>query len=177
MKSKLLFIVLCLLITQSFLFADESLTVKSNIKVESKKLYEIFQNPDSKYRPFVRWWWNGLRLSEKEILHELDVMKQMGIGGVEINSIRFPEEADTLGYKVMPYLSDEWVNMVKIAAKGCKDRGMICDMIAGSGWPFGGEFLPEKHQLQMLTVETIKVDGGTSGTHFSLSKSDLLDKP
>lgn len=176
MNYRVICVLVCLLISRVFLFADESLPVKSNIKVESKKLYEIFQNPDSKYRPFVRWWWNGLRLSEKEILHELDVMKQMGIGGVEINSIRFPEEADTLGYKVMPYLSDEWVNMVKIAAKGCKDRGMICDMIAGSGWPFGGEFLPEKHQLQMLTVETIKVDGGTSGTHFSLSKSDLLDK-
>ena len=102
--------------------ASKNLPEKSNINIESKNLYEVFQNPESKYRPFVRWWWNGLRLNEKEILHELDVMKQMGIGGVEINSIRFPDEADTLGYKVMPYLSDEWVNMVKVAAKGCKDR-------------------------------------------------------
>ena len=95
---------------------------------------------------------------------------------MEINSIRFPDEADTLGYKVMPYLSDEWVNMVKVAAKGCKDRGMVCDMIAGSGWPFGGEFLPEKHQLQMLTVETMKIDGGTQRVTVSVKKSEVLDR-
>ena len=22
-------------------------------------LYQLFKNPDSNYRPFVRWWWNG----------------------------------------------------------------------------------------------------------------------
>lgn len=175
MNHRIVFILAYLFVIH-FGVASKNLPEKSNINIESKNLYEVFQNPESKYRPFVRWWWNGLRLNEKEILHELDVMKQMGIGGVEINSIRFPDEADTLGYKVMPYLSDEWVNMVKVAAKGCKDRGMVCDMIAGSGWPFGGEFLPEKHQLQMLTVETMKIDGGTQGVKVSVKKSEVLDR-
>ena len=28
-------------------------------KTEPADLYELFQNPDSAYHPFVRWWWNG----------------------------------------------------------------------------------------------------------------------
>lgn len=152
----------------------EQLPSKGSIRIESDDLYALFKNPDSKYRPYARWWWNGLRLDEKEIVRELDVMQGMGLGGVEINSIRFADEADTLGYKEMPYLSDDWARMVRLAAKECRERGMVCDMIGGSGWPFGGEFLPREHQLQMLTVETETVDGGSTGTVFSISKDDLL---
>ena len=154
----------------------ENLPTKSKIQIESDNLYETFQNPGSEYRPFVRWWWNGLRVDGKEILRELDLMKSVGIGGVEINSIGFPGEADSLGYKIKPYLSDEWADMVRLAADGCRERGMICDMIAGSGWPFGGEFLPREQQLQMLTVETVKIDGGTSGKSFSIGKDELLGR-
>ena len=55
----------------------ENLPTKSDIAISSTDLYETFRAPDSKYRPFVRWWWNGLRLDENEILRELDLMKQV----------------------------------------------------------------------------------------------------
>jgi hypothetical protein len=57
---------------------------------EEDKLYFLFQQPPGTAKPFVRWWWNGDKLSPKEILRELDVMKEAGIGGVEINPIAFP---------------------------------------------------------------------------------------
>ena len=153
---------------------EDRLPGKSSFDIDTENLYELFRDPARQYRPYARWWWNGLRLDENEILRELDIMKKMGLGGVEINSIRFPDEADTLGYKVMPYLSDDWARMVRVAADGCRDRGMVCDMIGGSGWPFGGEFLPREHQLQMLTVETQKVDGGSDGTVFTVSRDEIL---
>lgn len=153
---------------------EDRLPGKSSFDIDTENLYELFRDPAPQYRPYARWWWNGLRLDENEILRELDIMKEMGLGGVEINSIRFPDEADTLGYKVMPYLSDDWARMVRVAADGCRDRGMVCDMIGGSGWPFGGEFLPREHQLQMLTVETQKVDGGSDGTVFTVSRDEIL---
>ena len=115
---------------------EDRLPGKSSFDIDTENLYELFRDPSPQYRPYARWWWNGLRLDENEILRELDIMKEMGLGGVEINSIRFPDEADTLGYKVMPYLSDDWARMVRVAADGCRDRGMVCDMIGGSGWPW-----------------------------------------
>ena len=73
-------------------------------------LYEIFKNPETKYRPYVRWWWNGGRQTKAEIERELDLMYKAGIGGVEINTIAFPG-GDTLGCPALPWLSDPWLDM------------------------------------------------------------------
>lgn len=126
---------------------------------ETDNLYSLFMEPPVNSKPFVRWWWNGNRLEEKEILRQLDVMKEGGIGGVEINSIAFPAEADPMDIPSLQWLSPEWIQMVKVALKGAEERGMICDIIVGSGWPFGGEFLEEDERTQLLTLASRKVKG------------------
>ncbi len=134
------------------------------------ELYSIFRDPPSTAKPFVRWWWNGDKLSAKEILRELDVMKDAGIGGVEINPIAFPG-GDDLGIPSLKWLSPEWIEMVKVALKGADERGMICDIIVGSGWPFGAEFLSAEEQTQLLTLTSRKVKG--KGT-VTLNVQELL---
>lgn len=126
---------------------------------QADKLYQLFLEPPVTSKPFVRWWWNGNRLEEKEILRQLDVMKAGGVGGVEINSIAFPGEADPMDIPSMEWLSPEWINMVKVALKGAEERGMICDIIVGSGWPFGGEFLEAEERTQLLTLSSRQVKG------------------
>lgn len=135
------------------------------------ELYTLFANPSAKAKPFVRWWWNGNRLSEKEIIRQLDVMKAGGIGGVEINSIAQTGEADTLGIPSLQWLSPEWIEMVKVALKAAEERDMVCDIIVGSGWPFGGEFLTKEEQTQLLTLTSRKVKG--AGT-IQLNVKELL---
>lgn len=126
-----------------------------------KELYKTFANPDGRHRPYVRWWWNGARVNEQEILRELDVMREAGIGGVEINTIQFPDQTtDTVGCAALTWLSDEWIRMVNVAADGCRERGMVCDIIVGSGWPFGAEYLAPEEQVQMLYPVTVDVKGG-----------------
>ena len=124
----------------------------------TKELYDSFVEPPMASRPFVRWWWNGARLSAEEIVRELDVMKEAGIGGVEINTIRFPGGAD-LGIPSMDYMSPEWVEMVRTAIIAAEKRGMNCDIIVGSGWPFGAEFLPEGERTQLMTKTSRKLVG------------------
>ncbi len=138
-----------------------------------EELYKLFQNPSSIYRPFVRWWWNGDRLQKKEILRELDIMKAAGIGGVEINPIKFPGNTDDLNIKSLEWLSDEWIAMLEVALKGAKERDMYCDMIVGSGWPFGGEFLSRDDQTQMAALGTRNLAGGKT---YKISKQELLDE-
>ncbi|MBE0653229.1 MAG: hypothetical protein IH594_05500 [Bacteroidales bacterium] len=132
-----------------------------------------FREPPSDARLFVRWWWNGNRLTGNEILRELDVMKAAGIGGVEINPIAFPQDCDPSGYESMTMFEDNWLDMLEIALKGAKERGIICDMIVGSGWPFGGEFLKKEEQTQMVTIETIDLEGNQQ---VRFSESELLDR-
>ncbi|MCK4854997.1 MAG: hypothetical protein KAT31_12060, partial [Bacteroidales bacterium] len=124
-------------------------------------------------KPFVRWWWNGDRLTAEEILRELDVMKEAGIGGVEINPIKFPFGSEPVGYETLQWLSDEWIEMLKVALQGARERGIICDMIVGSGWPFGGEFLEKEEQTQMVTIETIDLEGGQQ---YQFQREELLQK-
>ena len=147
-----------------------------NPALETGDLHQIFkgfQNPPVDSRVFVRWWWNGNRLAEKEILRELDVMKAAGIGGVEVNPIAFPHEADPVGYEAMTIFTDEWLDMLQVALQGAKERGIVCDMIVGSGWPFGGEFLKKEEQTQMVTIETIELEGAKK---HQFKIQDLLDR-
>jgi hypothetical protein len=59
-------------------------------------LFTFFQNPPAEARPFVRWWWNGNRLQKKEIIRQLNVLHEPGIGGVN-------ESTDDLTFSLVPY--------------------------------------------------------------------------
>lgn len=124
-----------------------------------EKIMSGFRTPPSTARPYVRWWWNGDKLDRQEVLRQLDVLNAAGIGGVEINPIRFPAPRDELNIPSLDWLSTEWCEMVAIAARGARDRGMEADIIVGSGWPFGGRFLPREHQTKMLSVVRKRVAG------------------
>jgi hypothetical protein len=157
-------------------FFIDSLLGCVNPALENNQLenyFQGFQNPPIDSRLFVRWWWNGNRLDKKEILRELDVMKEAGIGGVEINPIAFPGDTDPVGYKALTIFDEEWLEMLKVALEGAKERGLICDMIVGSGWPFGGEFLKKDHQSQMVTIGTIDLKGEN---RYQFTGNELLAK-
>ena len=68
-------------------------------------LYRRFTDPASTDRPFVRWWWNGDKVNADELRRELYLLKDAGIGGVEINPVEFPRGADDLGAKPLSWLS------------------------------------------------------------------------
>ncbi len=141
--------------------------------MDENQLFQLFQTPENINKPFVRWWWNGIRVVKEELLRELDLLKAAGIGGVEINAIEFPETADPMNYEEHEWLSDYWTDMLQIAVNGAKERGLICDIIVGSGWPFGGEFLKEEEQTQMITIVTRNLEGPAT---VSIPKKEILDE-
>jgi len=128
------------------------------------ELYNSFKNPAAETRPFVRWWWNGDCIEVDELERELDVMKTAGIGGVEINPIAKPGGGDPFDYKCYDWLSPEWNNRVKATAEMAKQRGMVADILMGSGWPFGGEFLKEDQFLQGVGIRKMELEGPETTT-------------
>ena len=66
-------------------------------------LFTLFSNPPVFYRPFVRWWWNGNKVEAQELVRELHLLKDAGIGGVEINPVEFPTrfEGDDMGKAIL----------------------------------------------------------------------------
>ncbi|MEI7899019.1 MAG: glycosyl hydrolase [bacterium] len=137
-------------------------------------LYEAFLNPPAEARPFVRWWWNGDCVTEKEILRELDLMKAAGIGGVEINPVAMPDGVTPSATEPLVWLSPEWNRMAGVAARGAQERGMIADMIVGSGWPFGGRFLKSGETIQAIGVNSKTLKG--PGV-FKAALKDLMKAP
>ena len=128
------------------------------------QLYDSFRNPPATARPFVRWWWNGGRVNETEILREIELLKQAGIGGFEINTIAMLEAVPPESLAAFPavnWLSPEWNRLVRTAADGARQRGMIADLIVGSGWPFGGRFLEPNEQTQRVSLIKKEIVGPT----------------
>ena len=164
-----------LLASSGVLFIDSFLGCVHPVLQEKDlgQYFNGFQDPPASSRVFVRWWWNGNRLDADEIVRELDVMKEAGIGGVEINPIAFPGGGDAMGYESLTIFEESWMEMLEVALRGAKERGIICDMIVGSGWPFGGEFLKKEEQSQMVTVETIDLEGGRN---YRFNVDELLGR-
>ena len=124
-------------------------------------LYEKFQNPDANARPMVRWWWNDDRIEADELIRELAVMKKAGIGGVEINPIAMRPENDNLGIRALRWGDKDWSEMVQLACEEAREHGMIADLLVGSGWPFGGEFLEENERIQRIGVKKQEIKANT----------------
>ena len=124
-------------------------------------LYGLFMNPDPHFRPFVRWWWNGNKVEAAELVRELRLLREAGIGGVEINPVKFPSrsEGDDIGKTSLQWLSNEWIGMLQVVFNETKSLGMTCDLIVGSGWPFGAEYLAEEEQTRIVVTGVKKLRG------------------
>ncbi len=136
-----------------------NLNLKDKTVLTNEDLFALFRNPPVNARPFVRWWWNGDCIELDELERELDIMKAAGIGGVEINPIAKPDGGDPFDYKCYDWLSPEWNERVKGTIAMAKQRNMIVDLIMGSGWPFGGEFLKEDQFLQGVGIRKMEFEG------------------
>lgn len=121
-----------------------------------------FQQPPDDARIMMRWWWFGPAVTKPEIERELRKMKEGGIGGVEVQPV-YPLLPDdpVNGIKNIPYLSDEFLEMLRFTALKCKELGLRFDLTLGSGWSFGGAKTPITDAAGQLRVERVKVSGDT----------------
>ena len=160
----------CFAAGPSLLFVPEFSAWK---QLQVTDLYGLFRNPGLNYHPFVRWWWNGNKVEIPELIRELRLLKDAGIGGVEINPIEFPtrSEGDDLGKPSLKWLSDEWIEMLKVVFTEAKSLGMTCDLIVGSGWPFGAEYLEGEERSQILVVAVKKLTGPLD---YEISKFEIF---
>ena len=136
----------------------------------AQDLFVGFQDPPAEARPFVRWWWNGNRIKKEVLDKQLASLKSVGFGGVEINPIAMPVAPETSDQSLV-WMSDAWIDMVVHACEKTQDLGMIADMIAGTGWPFGGEFLAQDETCQRMVTDVIPIK---SGEFININEADLI---
>ena len=167
-KVKYLFILKCLLLMIIGSFVS---CIQEKHRNSGDDLFNKFQSPPAEAKPFVRWWWNGNKIKKEELDRQLESLKSVGFGGVEINPIAMTAAFDK-SEKSLVWMSDEWIDMVVHTARKAKSLGMITDMIAGTGWPFGGEFLKDEETCQRMVTGQINVANGET---IELDETSLIN--
>ena len=55
----------------------------------------------------------------------------------------------------IPYLSEKWMEMLRYTQEQCAANGIELDMATGTGWPFGGPWVPlEESACKVLFIDT-----------------------
>ncbi|HVT99863.1 MAG TPA: glycosyl hydrolase [Acidobacteriaceae bacterium] len=120
-----------------------------------------FAAPPMEARPMMRWWWFGPAVEPGELARELRTMKAGGIGGVEIQPV-YPLQLDDpqKGFRNLKFLSPEFLKMVTFAANTGHELGMRVSITLGSGWPYGGAWVPVTESAGRLRVVAVAVPAG-----------------
>ena len=86
-------------------------------------------------RPHAYWWWHGSAVDKPNLTRELEQLRDAGLGGAHIIPIY-----QTKGWedKAIPYLSPQWLEMLRHCVEEGRRLNLDIDMTTGSGWCFGG---------------------------------------
>jgi len=108
-------------------------------------------------KPRTWWWWFGDTVTTNGITHDLEAMKEMGLGGASICANHW------FGMEPGPVkcLSDEWYDMVVWAGKEADRLGLTLGFHNCPGWcNTGGPWVrPEFAQKHLVWTET-RLEGG-----------------
>lgn len=87
----------------------------------------LFQNPTREYRGTPFWSWN-CQLTPDLLLRQIDYLKEMGFGGFHMH----PRTG-----MATPYLSDEFMDLIKICVDKAKEEDMLAWLYDEDRWPSG----------------------------------------
>ena len=127
----------------------------AQIAANKEDLIQNFKNPPMDCWPHTRWWWPGNPVSKEEITHELEEMRSHGIRGVEQITMDPVYEKGNI-----PYLSDEYLEMLKYTVKEAKRLGMEVSLnFGGPGWVIGGEWVKEEDKSKDMVPTSVVLEG------------------
>ena len=97
--------------------------------------------PSTESKAGTRWWWMGSAVDKENLQWSISEYAKHGIGALEITPIY---GVQGLQDRNIEYLSDKWFEMLRYTMEQCERNGIELDMATGTGWPFGGPWVPLK---------------------------------
>lgn len=108
----------------------------------------------------LRWWWFGSAVDSANLSWSLGQYASHGAGAVEITPIYGVKGQQN---RNIPYLSDRWMEMLRYTEDQAARNHIEVDMATGTGWPFGGPWVPLSESASKMVI----VDTTVVGKKFS----------
>lgn len=119
-----------------------------------------------------RWWWMGSAVDKENLTWQMKQLAQAGIGTLEITPIYGVQHNAS---KNIPFLSEQWLQMLQYVEDEGQRLGIDIDMTTGTGWPFGGPMVKREQSASKLVTETFDVTGdGTKEQTVKLTTGNGL---
>ncbi len=112
-------------------------------------------------KPWAYWWWMGSAVDATNITHELTRYREAGLGGVHIIPIYGARGFEA---QYIPYLSTQWMAMLRHTVSEAARLDLGVDMTTGSGWCFGGPNVRDFEANAIVQVKTFDVAAGEKPT-------------
>ena len=129
---------------------------------------DLWPQVTKEMKPWTRWWWMGSAVDKPNLERELQLFHQAGFGGVEITPIY---GAKGFEKRYINFLSDKWLDMLKVTTDQSSRLGIGVDMNLGTGWPFGGPFVTQEYAATKFFLDEIDLQKGAK-LNFPLKVSD-----
>ena len=128
-------------------------------------------NPEAKAG--ARWWWLGSAVSEADLRWNMQEYSKAGIGALEITPLYGVQGNEK---NEIDFLTAPWMDKLKfVQAEGAKD-GILVDMNNGTGWPFGGPYVPIEEAAAKLVHTDVTANGKDLRKGVDISVKDSKEK-
>ena len=128
-------------------------------------------NPEAKAG--ARWWWLGSAVSEADLRWNMQEYSKAGIGALEITPLYGVQGNEK---NEIDFLTAPWMDKLKfVQAEGAKD-GILVDMNNGTGWPFGGPYVPIEEAAAKLVHTDVTANGKELRKGVDISVKDAKEK-
>jgi hypothetical protein len=105
-------------------------------------------------RPWAYWWWMGSAVDKTNLTRELTRYRDAGYGGIHIVPIYGAKGWET---NYVPYLSSQWMELLRHTVTESQRLGLGVDMTTGTGWCFGGPRVTDDEANANVVCKTFDV--------------------
>ncbi|MCP4313439.1 MAG: hypothetical protein GY790_19450, partial [Bacteroidetes bacterium] len=125
----------------------------------SRDLDPIYWNRiENGNKPHVRAFWLGNHVNREGLSGFNQDIYDAGFGGVEFFNLSDIYETDK---PRIPYLSDEWVELMRFTLEDLKEKGLHGDLNLSTGWNLGGKWMPRELSASLLEIKKIPLNPGS----------------
>jgi hypothetical protein len=130
-------------------------TASAHADLSREEMMDSFLDPPMDCRPHTRWWWMGNAIRKEDLTWQLEQMREQGLGGVE--QITMGEVYEKGNH---PYLSEEYLDLVRHAIQEAKRLGMEFSLnFGGPGWVIAGEWVPPEDRSKNMVPTSVDLQG------------------